>query len=275
MVIIHHIVKIKKSIKVEHFYVSKELNYKPREDLELYKSKDLESSFIEIINQKESNDIIGVIYRHPKMDVNNFIDDKLDTLEYKLSFEKNKKIFIAGDFNFNLLKISNNTENINFFNKMTSNFLLPTITLPTKINTLNDTLIDNIFTNQYNSDMISGNITVRISDHIPSFLIIPRPNQNHLPKKHNIYTQDTKNFDRENFLLDILSIDWERNFDNNDANKSLNNFLHIVNSIIDMPLKKIANKDYKRKYKPWITTDILKSITRKNELFKRYVRCEK
>ena len=41
---------------------------------------------------------------------------------------------------------------------MTSNFLLPTITLPTKINTLNDTLIDNIFNNQYNPDMISGNI---------------------------------------------------------------------------------------------------------------------
>ena len=41
-----------------------------------------------------------------------------------------------------------------------------------------------------------------------------------------------------------------------------------------MPLKKITNKDYKRKYKPWITTGILKSITRKNKLFKRYVRCK-
>ena len=115
-----------------------------------------------------------------------------------------------------------------------------------------------------------------ISNHIPSFLIIPRPNQNHLPKKRNIYTRDTKNFDRENFLLDILSIDWEKDFDNNDANKSLNNFLHLVNSIIDryMPLKKITNNDYKRKYKPWITTGILRSIIKKNELFKRYVRCK-
>ena len=99
-------------------YVSKELNYKPREDLELYKSKDLKSSFIEIINQKESNDIIGVIYRHPKMDVDNFIDDKLDILVHNLSFEKNKKIFIAGDFNFDLLKISNNTETIILFYKI-------------------------------------------------------------------------------------------------------------------------------------------------------------
>ena len=178
---------------MEHYNVSNKLNYKPREDLELYKSKHLESSFIEIINQKESNDIIGVIYRHPNMEAKNFIDEKLDTLVHKLLFEKNKKIFIAGDFNFDLLKISTHTETLMFFNKMTSNFLLPTITLPTKINTSNDILIDNIFTNQLNPDIISGNLTVGISDHIPSFLIIPRSNQNHLPKKHNIFTRDTNN----------------------------------------------------------------------------------
>ena len=77
-------------------------------------------------------------------------------------------------------------------------------------------------------------------------------------------------------MLDILSIDWEKKLDNNDVNKSFNNFLHQVNSVVDryMPLKKITNKEYKRKYKPWISTGILKSITRKNELFKRYVRCK-
>ena len=101
-------------------------------------------------------------------------------------------------------------------------------------------------------------------------MIIPRPNQNHLTKKHNIYTRDTKNFDREHFLLDILSIDWEFILDNNDVNKPLNNFLHLVNSIIDryMPFKKITNKEYKRKYKPWVTTGILKSITRKTNYLK-------
>ena len=66
------------------------------------------------LNNLYCNDIIGVIYRHPKMDVNNYIDDKLDILIHNLSFEKNKKIFIVGDFNFVLLKISNNTETVNF-----------------------------------------------------------------------------------------------------------------------------------------------------------------
>ena len=45
-------------------YVSSELNYKPRKDLEIYERKTLESSFIEIINKKASNDIVGIIYMH-------------------------------------------------------------------------------------------------------------------------------------------------------------------------------------------------------------------
>ena len=32
-------------------YISKELNFKPRTDLEIYESKELESSFVEIINK--------------------------------------------------------------------------------------------------------------------------------------------------------------------------------------------------------------------------------
>ena len=51
-----------------------------------------------------------------------------------------------------------------FFNKTMSNFLLPVISIHTKINTVNDTLIDNIFTNEFHPDLISGNFTEDISD---------------------------------------------------------------------------------------------------------------
>ena len=69
-------------------YISNELNYKPREDLEIYESKELESSFVEIINKKSCNDIVGVLYRHPKMDPNTFIDTKITHLTNKLAEEK-------------------------------------------------------------------------------------------------------------------------------------------------------------------------------------------
>ena len=76
---------------------------------------------------------------------------------------------------------------------MMSNFLMPTITLPTKINTGKSSVIDNIFTNQIHPDMMSGNLTIGISDHLPSFMIVPRDNnQSHLPKKNNIYTRKVK-----------------------------------------------------------------------------------
>ena len=122
-------------------YISNALTYKPREDLEIYESKELESRFIEIINKKTSNDIVGVIYRHPKMDTNVFIDKKLNYITNILAKEKNKKIYIAGDFNFDLLQYSNHNETASFFEKMTSNLLVPLILIPTKINTKNDTLI--------------------------------------------------------------------------------------------------------------------------------------
>ena len=113
-----------------------------------------------------------------------FIETKLPKVVDELAKEKNKKVYIAGDFNFDLLKYSNHADTADFYDKMTANLLVPLILVPTKINTKNDTLIDNIFTNQFNSETISGNLTVNFSDgHLPSFAIFPKPNQNHLPKK--------------------------------------------------------------------------------------------
>ena len=255
-------------------YVAKWLNFKPRKDLEIYQSKYIESTFIEVINPKESNDIVGVIYRHPNMSTTEFTDHKLNDLMLKLSLERNKKIYIAGDFNFDLLKSSTHSDTSNFYNKVSSNLLIPLIALPTKINKKNNTLIDNIFTNQFNDDTISGNLTVNISDHLPSFIMSPRTNQNHLPKKHNIYTRDFKNFDRENFILDILGTNWNNTIIQDNADLSFNQLLDTLNVIIDkyMHLKKLSNKEYKRMDKPWITNGIVNSISRKNKLYNKYTK---
>ena len=87
----------------------------------------------------------------------------------------NKKVYIAGDFNFDLTRIDSE-ETSDFFDMMTSSQLLPTILLPTKLNRQHDTLLDNIFTNQFNPDMSSGNFTMQISDHLASFLVVPNEN---------------------------------------------------------------------------------------------------
>ena len=256
------------------------LNIVPRTDLSdnIYKSKEIESLFVEVINPKESNSIVGTLYRHPSMEERIFTEKYLTFLKEVRKKEHAKKFYIAGDFNFDLLKTSTHGETSDFFDAMMSCYLLPTITLPTKINSKNNTVIDNIFTSQFHPDMKSGNLLIGISDHLPSFLIVPKNNQNHLPKKHNVYKRVTKNIDKENFVLDYLDIDWSESLETNkeDINHSSGIFLSKINTLLDkyVPLQKLSQKEYKQRFKPWINDTILNKISTKNKILKRYVNCK-
>ena len=66
--------------------------------MKIYESKMIESLFIEIINKNKVNSIVGVLYRHPVMDMDSFNEEKLEFLLTKLYQEKNKKTYLAGDF---------------------------------------------------------------------------------------------------------------------------------------------------------------------------------
>ena len=91
----------------------------------IYLPKELESSFVEIINAKSKTDVAGVIY-HPSMDTSHFIEDKVEQLISKLNWkEKSKNIFIAGDFNFDLLKLSSHMDTSNFYEKLTFKLIAP------------------------------------------------------------------------------------------------------------------------------------------------------
>ena len=256
------------------------LNIIPRSDISktIYKSKEIESIFIEIDNPNESNSILGTLYRHPTMDEKLFNEKYIVALKDIREKEQNKTFYIAGDFNFDLLKTENHLETSNFFDAMMSSYLLPTITLPTRINSRSNTVIDNIFTNQYHPDMKTGNLLIGISDHLPSFLIVPKSNQNHLPKKHNVYKRVIKNFDRENFILDFLGIDWVEwlETEKEDINHSSVKFIDKMNELLDkyVPLKKLTQKQFKQRFKPWITDKILDKISLKNKFLNRSASCK-
>ena len=109
-------------------------------------------------------------------------------------------------------------------------------------------MIDNIFTNHLHPDTKSGNLEINLSDgHLPSFMVIPKQNQNHLPKSHNLFTRSSKNFNKENFVADYRNVDWDEviNLSKNDANFAMKNFLLNFNKILDthMPLRKMKKKE--------------------------------
>ena len=69
--------------------------------MKIYKKSELESTFIEIIDPRKSNSV-GVIYKHPKMDVTDFNNNFLNNLLKKINQEQ-KKVFLLGDFNVDLM----------------------------------------------------------------------------------------------------------------------------------------------------------------------------
>ena len=133
-------------------YVSDNLKAKQRKDIEtkLYKSKELESTFVEIINQGKRNIKASCIYRHSSMDLDNFNHNFLNYLMQSLVKEA-KNVFLMGDFNVDLLKINHDNQVSHFFDILSSNLFIPHIIHPTRINmnSINQrtskTLIDNIF----------------------------------------------------------------------------------------------------------------------------------
>ena len=96
--------------------------YKTRNDLNLYKSAALESTFIEIINHKKSNMLVGSIYRHPAIDLKEFNGNYLN--EHKLSSE-NKSVIPLGDFNVDIMNYDNHHSTNIFLDYLSSNLFLP------------------------------------------------------------------------------------------------------------------------------------------------------
>ena len=83
-------------------YISNHLSHKPRMDFCIYKSTELESTFIKVSNPRKTNVTVGCIDHHLHMDLNEFNDYCVNNLLDKLSKE-NKTVFPLGDFKIELL----------------------------------------------------------------------------------------------------------------------------------------------------------------------------
>ena len=230
-------------------YIANHLSYKTCSDLNIYKKFELESTFVEIINLKKCNIIVGTIYRHLKMDVTEF-NNILNNLLKKINQEQ-KTVFLLCDFNIDLMHYNEHKPTNEFLDSLASNSYLPYIIQPSQYTRHCRTLIDNIFSNVISKDIMSGNITATISDHLPQFLISPNTFADPPSNKSNVFERDWSNFDQKKFVLDYFDIDWPNILkpDEKNVNSATNNFLDTINSVLnkDAPLKKV-NK-YKLRFK--------------------------
>ena len=111
-------------------YIANYLSYKCCNDLNIYKKNELESTFIEIVNPKKSNILVGVIYRHPFMDLADINCNYLNKLLEKISKEQ-KSIIPLGDFKVNLLNYNEHNQTNEILNSLAYNLFIPLILQPT------------------------------------------------------------------------------------------------------------------------------------------------
>ena len=166
--------------------------------------------FIEILNEKCKNVIVGIIYRPPSSKFKDFKND-LKTILTKLD-KSNKPCYIMGDFNIDLLKYECCNYSNNFFNQLSSSGYVPLITKPTRITRSTATLIDNIFTNNANkTGHQSGILLNDISDHLPIFTITEHETENS-PVILNSGSYKTRKIGKKSlelFAYKIKNCDWQ------------------------------------------------------------------
>ncbi|XP_033101098.1 uncharacterized protein LOC117104384, partial [Anneissia japonica] len=150
-------------------YLDQNLQYTVRNDLSNLVSTTAESIFIEI-KAEPKNIILGTVYGVPDLSLLTFNSDisfLLDVIN-----NENKKTYIAGDFNIDLLKYSTHKQSSEFLGNMFNYNLYPLIHRPTRITTKTATLIDNIFTNNMQTKISPGILYSDISDHFPIYSIV-------------------------------------------------------------------------------------------------------
>ena len=113
-------------------YIGDRLLYKPRNDWFIYKTAELEATFIELINTKKSNATIGAIFRHLNKNLDKFHDIYFNPLLDKISKES-KSIFLFRDFNVDLLKYDHHAPSNEFLVSLSSHMFLPRNIKPTRV----------------------------------------------------------------------------------------------------------------------------------------------
>ena len=118
-------------------------------------------------------------------------------------------------------------------------------------------------------------MTTTSSDYLPHFSIIFNIFGNIPGNKSNIDERDWSKFNKENFILEHVYVDWEDllKIDELNADKSNEKILDKMNMLLDkyVPLKKNMKYKLKFKSKPCITLGLQKSISVKKNLFTDFI----
>ena len=211
--------------------------------------------------------IVHSVYREPSATAEHY-ENMLNDFE-NVSVLNNNPI-IMGDFNINYF---DNNNKINSKVKTIENLLSvkQIILQPNRVTPNSSTIIDHIYLNDHVEPIFSGILKVTVSDHYAVSVVLKNNNKSSTPKV-KIRSRSYKHFNCDNFLHDIVNSPVFLNlFYISDTTCAWNlwkdEFLRISNLHCPIFIKPI--RDYS---KPWISTEIIKQIHRRNYLHRKALR---
>ena len=241
-------------------YVKNSIPFLNRRDLKVEDAIS-ESVFIEIDKQifnGSKNITIGVIYRPPGGNLQNFIDS-VNTVLNGLRNE-NKLCFLLGDVNINLLNYEKHEDTTTFIDLMHSFSFISLINRPTRITENSATSIDNIFTNHYvNLDnSFQCVIYTDVSDHFP---VIHIDTAMKLIKTEMSSSRRNMSFrNKQEFCLALSETDWGEIYNTTDTQEAFTKFHSVLTTVYTKHFPKITVLSKYNNRKPWLTQGLKNSI---------------
>lgn len=228
-----------------------------------------ESLFVKITFDNISSIHIGCIYRPPNKSIRSF-NDYLENILFTNPTVLHGKIIVMGDFNINIDSQSPLPQiNNDFVDIMTENNFIQYVNQLTHccIRTgIPNSLLDHVWCN-IDKEFITSVIEDPITDHFPVILTCKlKPENKTINFKFRDFSlRNKRRFDEcraEVFNSHVVNYE-------NDINLEVEKFLSLIKRTLNnfFPIK-TKHLSMKRVEMPWLSTDTIKHINKKHQLFK-------
>ena len=191
--------------------------------------------------------------------------------------KSHKNVVICGDFNLDLLKVNEREKYSDFLDLMLSLGLCPKITYPTRFATYSASLLDLIFIK--NSDDLShtttrsGILYSALSDHCGCFCFLSNQKIKIDPPKYvEIVSEDTLSFEKFTEAMSKSNLMGRINTDIlSDPHIT---YAHTETELCGhinkfLPKKRVKFNKYKHKKTPWVSTEIMVSMHKRDNLYRK------
>ncbi|XP_065642226.1 uncharacterized protein LOC136073884 [Hydra vulgaris] len=253
-------------------YIQNDLNTKLRNDLS-NSDGNIEVLTMEVTNASK-NFLVSTCYRPPDGDTCKFSN----YMKYLITKNREqKKLFIIGDININILKYNEHAVTKNFFDDMFQLNIFPIINKPIRVTSKSITAIDNILTNSIQDTTLkSGIIKTDISDHFPIYFSLSLDSRKIDNSKILFYKRVIDETSTQKFK-DLLSVtNWQKVYRECNSGNTNSAYIKFINLFMLEYNKSfpIQEKEIKAKYLncPWITKEIRKSSKQKQKLYIKHLK---